>query len=235
MALRLLGDCPVDRPAEGHQHAVLGRVPGERKLDRLAGVPHALEAAVAAGVGSPAGQTSDVKLAISRIESAAVNAGFEITRHWDNGTLRLPVDLVAKDQKIRPRAEREMDHLPFQRSPAVRDNLDLGTAGVVQPARQVDQRQVWRTAVAWAAVAVMAARTHLVDHRRRNPFSLRIGYGQHAACGEAQPVGIAKARGHDIEFLAVRCNPQQTLLARDRVKVAAGIALEAADEVVAGR
>ena len=34
MAAGLLGDCAVERAAERHEHAVLERVTGERKLDR---------------------------------------------------------------------------------------------------------------------------------------------------------------------------------------------------------
>ena len=49
-----------------------------------------------------------------------------------------------------------------------------------------------------------------------------------------RPSGLRKPVASDIDVLAVGRDPQEALLARGRVEVAGGIALEAADEVVTG-
>ena len=70
-----------------HQHAILDRVAGEGKLDRLTGVAHPLEAAVAGGVRSPARHAGDVELTVPGVESPAMNSREKITGQGDDGSL----------------------------------------------------------------------------------------------------------------------------------------------------
>ena len=182
-----------------------------RKLDRLAGVAHALKAAVGRGVGAPAGHPGDIELAVPGIEPAPVDTREKIAGQRDGRPLGLTVDLFAQHQEMRARSKGEMDQLALQRAePAVGDR-HLGTARVVQPARQVDERQVRGLVVLGAGIAVMAAGANLADHRRRDPFALGIGDGHRAVGGQAQAVGIAKAGRQDLGRAAVGRDPQQAL------------------------
>src|SRR5947199_173422 len=68
----------IDRTAEAQHHAVLVGVEADRQAHRIAGVAHALEAAVVDRVGSPAGHAGNIELAVAWIESAAMRAGQEL-------------------------------------------------------------------------------------------------------------------------------------------------------------
>ena len=65
----------------------------------------------------------------------------------------LPVYLVAQHQEMAPLTVREVNELSLQRSPAIAGDVDLAAAGVVQAARQVEQRQLGRLAILGAAEA----------------------------------------------------------------------------------
>ena len=121
---------------------------------------------------------------------------------------------------MRAGAVGEVEHLALERAAAVVGHGDLAAAGVVEPAREVDQRQVGGLAVLRAAIAVMAAGADLADHRRRGPVALGAGDGERAVGREAQAVGVAEAGREDLERAAVGRDPQQSLLARGRVEVA---------------
>ena len=164
-----------------------------RKLDRAAGVAHALEAAVGRRVGAPAGHPGDVELTVLGIEPPAVHAREELAGQGNDRTLRLAVDLLAQDEEVRPRAEREVEHLALRagrtgrpgRSPGRRSNCRARAAGRPAAGRG--------PAVLRAAVAVMAAGPDLADHRRGRPFSFGVGDGDRAVGRQAQAVGIAEA------------------------------------------
>ena len=87
------------------------------------------------------------------MEPPAVDAGAEIADERHDRPLGLSVDLVAEQQEMGRRAERQVDPLPLERPPFVAGDVDLAAAGVVQAARQIRQRQLRRLAVAEAAVA----------------------------------------------------------------------------------
>ena len=179
-------------------------VEGDRELDGLAGVADPLEAAVERGVGAPAGHPRDVELAVLRVEPAAVDAREELAGQRDDRPLRLAVDLLAEEQEVRPRAEREVDPSGPRAGPkrSLGDE-DLAAAGVVQPAREVDEREVGRPAVLRAAVAVVAAGADLADHRGGDPLALGAGDGDRRRRGEAEAVGVAEAGGQGLDRLAV--------------------------------
>ena len=233
MTFRLVGDVSVKRPRKRQQHAVFVGVEGDRKLDRPARVTHALKAAVGRGIGAPAGHPGDIELAVLGIEPASVSAREKVAGQRDGRSLGLAVDLFAQHEKMRARSIGEMDQLALQRAESAVGDGHLGTAGIIQPARQVHQREIRRSIVLGPGITVMAAGANLADHRRRHPFPLGIGDGHRAVGGQAEAVGIAKAGRHDFVRAAVGRDPQQPRLARGRVETAGGVALEAADEVVA--
>ena len=118
---------------------------GDGKLDRVARVPHALEAAVGRRVRPPAGHARDVELAVPGIEPAAVDAREELARQGDRRALRLAVDLLAQEQELRPRAEGEVEHLALERAPAVATSPRPGRRSSC-PARAAGRRAAGREA-----------------------------------------------------------------------------------------
>ena len=58
--------------------------------------------------------------------------------------LRLAVDLLAEEQEVRPRAEREVEQLALERAPAVVGNVTWPPLELSSPRGQVDERQVGR-------------------------------------------------------------------------------------------
>ena len=172
-------------------------VEGDRKLDRAARVTHALKAAIGRRIGAPAGHSRDVKLAVPGIEPAAVRAREKVAGQRDGRPLRLAVDLFAQDQKMRTRSKREMNQLALQRAESAVGDGHLGTARVIQAARQVDKGRSGGRLSLRPGITVMAAGANLADHRRRHPFPFGIGNGHRAVGGQAEAVGIAKAGRHD--------------------------------------
>ena len=127
----------------------------------------------------------------------------EITGQRHHRALRLAVDLLAQHQEIRPRAEGEVEQLALERAPSAARHPGLAAARVVQPAREIDQRQVRGLARLRPARAVVAARADLADHRRRDPVPLRVRHREHAVGRQAQAVGVAEPRRQRLDRPAV--------------------------------
>ncbi len=203
------------------------------KLGGRTGVTHALETAVSGRVRSPAGHSGDVELAVLGVKAAAVHAGEKLAGQRDSRALGLPFDRLAQDQEMRARAKTEMQKLARERAELAGGDAHLTAARIVEPARQVNQRQIRRAAVPGPVVAVMAAGPDLADHGGRRPFPLGVGNGDRAVGREPQAVGVAKAGCDGFERSPIGGDSQESELARGRVKPAGSIALEAADEIVA--
>src|SRR5438034_6377139 len=112
-----------------------------------------MEAAIVVSIGAPAGHAADVKLAVLGIEPAAMGTREEFAHQRHDRALGLPVYLVAQHQEMAPLTVREVNELSLQRSPAIAGDVDLAAAGIVQAARQVEQRQLGRLAILGAAEA----------------------------------------------------------------------------------
>src|SRR5262249_56394839 len=124
-----------------------------------------VEATIRRSIRAPPGHPGDVELSIPGMEASPVHPREELAGHRHDRALGLTAHFLAEQEEIRSGAEGEVQHLaPERAEPVVRDR-DLGTAGVVQPAREVDQWQVGGLTGTRAEIAVMAARPHLRDHR----------------------------------------------------------------------
>src|SRR4051794_539271 len=75
-----LGAFQVDRHREGQGDLALVHAQAGRAVDRLAGVAHAIEAAVFLAFGGPALEAAQVELAVYRVEAGAVDAAVELQR-----------------------------------------------------------------------------------------------------------------------------------------------------------
>ena len=164
-----------------------------------------------------------------------MNAREKVAWQRDGRTLGQTFDLFAKHEKMRACSVGKMDQLSPQGAEPTVGHGHLCSAGIIQPAWQVHQREIRRAVVLGPGITVMAAGANLADHRRGNPFPLGIGDRQRAVGGQAKAVGIAKTGRHDIVRTAIGRNPQQSRLARGGVEATGGVALQAADEVVAAR
>ena len=130
-----------------------------------------------------------------------------------------------------------MHELPAERSPAVARHICLPAARMVEPAWQIHHRQGRRDApeiqhrVRGRLAGLLL---HLADRRGVGVVALRDGHGDRAVGQEREAVGIAEARGQNVDRLAVGADPQQALM-RGGEEVAGRVALEAALVVVAAR
>src|SRR5437667_6114535 len=68
VATGLLGGFLVERLSESERESVAVNVPGDRHIERLAGVTDALKTAVLKRAGLPPGAADDIKMAVARIE-----------------------------------------------------------------------------------------------------------------------------------------------------------------------
>ena len=127
-----------------------------------------------------------------------------------------------------------VDPLVPERAEAVGGGEDLAAAGVVEASGQIDQGEVGRLAPLRAAEAVMAAGADLGDRGGGDPVAFGARDGDRAVGAEAEAVGVPEAGGEGLDPPAVRRDPDQPLLAGGGVEPALAVALEAADEVVAG-
>src|SRR5947208_5418 len=134
-----------------------------------------------------------------------------------------------------------MDELSLQRSPLVAGDVSLAAARIVQPPRQVDERQIGRPAVLGALVAEkrrllrVTLWTNLTDHGSRCPLTLGARHGNRAVRQESQPVRIAETGRENLGLPAIVGDSHQTLIAGGDVKSAGVVALQTADEIVPGR
>ncbi len=155
---RNLGDVRVERLREVDADSILVNMKTDWHLRRgrlpvVACVSDSLKASVVGRVGSPAHHARDIELAIDGIESAAMSARCEFTGQRHCGSLNPAVELVAEEQKRGAGTEREMHHLSFERTPAIAIDVNLATAGIVDPAGQIKHRQLGRLRAAGSGPA----------------------------------------------------------------------------------
>ena len=209
----------------------------DRLLHGAADIAHALEAAIVDAVDLPAVHAARVELAVGGAEPAAVDARAEVADKRHDGSLRLAGHLIAEHEEVGAGAKRKVHELAAERSPAVARYIRLPAAGVVEPAWQIHHRQGRGDAPEIQhRVHGRLARLllHLADRRGVGVVALRDGHGDRAVGQEREAVGIAEARGHDVDRLAVGADPQQALM-RGGEEVAGRVALQAALVVVATR
>ena len=82
-----------------------------------------------------------------------MSARCEFTGQRHCRSLNPAVELVAEEQKRGAGTEREMHHLSFERTPAIAVDVNLATAGIVDPAGQIKHRQFGRMRAAGSGPA----------------------------------------------------------------------------------
>ena len=95
--LRIGGGLWIERLREGDEQAIFCGVKFDWHGHALAGEAHALERAIVAGVGLPAFEAADVKLAVERIKPAAHASAGEAHGQFENRALHHAVHFLGHD------------------------------------------------------------------------------------------------------------------------------------------
>ena len=237
VAANVLGGFLLERLSEGEGQSFGVNVPGDRHLERFAGVTDALKTAVLERAGLPAGAADNVEMAVAPIERAAHRSRQEASWQRDRRPLRHVVHDIAADEHRHAAAPGEVQHVPGERAPlsALR-HPDLAPARIVHTVWNPAQHRIvaqrpFRSHFR-AAIAVITVAFGLDDERGRRPFALLRRDGEDAAIGtDARAVGVAETGGQCFHRTTVQRHPMQA----DGVhviEVAARVCFEAGHEVV---
>ena len=174
----------------------------------LAGVTDALECGAAFGVGLPALESADVKLAVAGIESGAHAAALKVPGEAGGAALDLAVYFFVEDVEEGGLAVGEIEKLAFGLAPFIAGDEDGIAAGVVpawidEPAEGIVGDDGKGGDVGEFGHAAEHAGLDPVKAVFRDPGALVVAGDGLAVFADAHAVGGAEAGGDDFEFAAV--------------------------------
>ncbi len=137
----------IDGCRKLNQYSVLVDMETGRQLNGGTRVAYALKTPVVGSKRDPALHATNIQLSIDRTEAASMRSRPKITRKWNNRALHLLGHFVSQQKKMSAESERKMQELAVQWSPSSAGYLDLTSAGIIQTARHIGQRQLGDAAV----------------------------------------------------------------------------------------
>src|SRR5665213_32630 len=185
---------------EGDFDAGVFHVQGGWRVDLAAGVANALECGAAFGVGLPALESADVKLAIAGVEPGAHAAGLEVPGEANGAALDLAVYFFVEDVEEARLAVGEIEKFAFGLAPFVAGDEDGIAAGIVpawvdEPAEGVVSDDGKGGDVGEFRYAAEHAGLDPVEAIDRDPGALIVAGDGLSVFADAHAVGGAKDGG----------------------------------------
>ena len=208
---------------------------------RTADMPDALQAPVIRSIATPALHAGHIEMAVRGIEAAVLRTRTESARESLRRALPDSADFLTADRPSTAGPEGEMQEISFarQRWPTTGSEEKLPGAGVILPAREMQQGRCRRLGVLGTTPAEMRAFAEAgldeADGRRRCPIALLDAGGDESSVRrDADAVRITQPGGEHLDLIR-QGQPQETLIARGDVKAASFVSLQADDEIMAAR